>query len=262
MIDVHPTHHGSFTRRDFFVHLLIVVLGILIAIGLEQSVEYFHHRHQVADLRREFEIERRANVTHFDAGVAEWRRFAPLLQGNLRTLAFLRTHPGAPPTRWPNRMSWYMMTFSPSNAAWKTAQETAALQYMSRPEVQHWASFYSQLDEIANESSQERDGLLRAKAFLQSGPNLEQLSPSDLEKERDIWLDVMAHFARLGNALRNFSRSYPEFKNSPTDIEFYSVFSPAPDPQDVEAVRHIHETQTQALEQIEHETSTTSYQPQ
>src|SRR5215469_2146127 len=115
-------------------------------------------------LRREFEAERRANIAHFDAGVAEWRRFAPLLHGNLRTLAFLRTHPGAPPSQWPNRMSWYIMSVS--------ASKSAALQYMSRSEVQHWASFYSQLDDITSESSQERDGLLRAKAFLQSGPNL------------------------------------------------------------------------------------------
>jgi hypothetical protein len=46
MIDVHPTHHGSFTRRDFFIHLGIVVLGILIAIGLEQTVEHVHRLHQ------------------------------------------------------------------------------------------------------------------------------------------------------------------------------------------------------------------------
>ena len=159
-------------------------------------------------------------------------------------------------------MSWYIMSVSASNAAWKTAQESAALQYMSRSEVQHWASFYSQLDDITSESSQERDGLLRAKAFLQSGPNLEQLTPADLERERDIWLDVMAHFARLGNAMRNFSHAYPEFRNPPTDTEFYSVFPPAPDPQDVETVRRLHDAQAQALEKIEQETNTTSYQPQ
>jgi hypothetical protein len=31
MIDIHPTHHGTFTLRDFFIHLGIVVLGILCA---------------------------------------------------------------------------------------------------------------------------------------------------------------------------------------------------------------------------------------
>lgn len=51
MIDIHPPHHAATTRRDFFIHLSTVVLGILIALGLEQTVEYFHHRHQLRELR-------------------------------------------------------------------------------------------------------------------------------------------------------------------------------------------------------------------
>jgi hypothetical protein len=51
MIDIHPPHHAATTRRDFFIHLSTVVLGILIAIGLEQTVEYFHQRHQLHELR-------------------------------------------------------------------------------------------------------------------------------------------------------------------------------------------------------------------
>lgn len=51
MIDIHPPQHGSMTRRDFFVHLSIVVLGILIAIGLEQTVELIHRHEQRRELR-------------------------------------------------------------------------------------------------------------------------------------------------------------------------------------------------------------------
>jgi hypothetical protein len=50
MIDIHPPQHAAITRRDFFVHLGIVVLGILIAIGLEQTVEAIHHAHQRREL--------------------------------------------------------------------------------------------------------------------------------------------------------------------------------------------------------------------
>ena len=51
MIDIHPPHHAATTKRDFLIHLSTVVLGILIAIGLEQTVEYFHRRHQLHELR-------------------------------------------------------------------------------------------------------------------------------------------------------------------------------------------------------------------
>ena len=62
MIDIHPPHHAATTRRDFFIHLATVVLGILIAIGLEQTVEYFHHRDQVAQLTEQMRTEAQNNL--------------------------------------------------------------------------------------------------------------------------------------------------------------------------------------------------------
>jgi hypothetical protein len=52
MLDVHPAHHAASTWRDFFIHIATIVIGLLIAVGLEQTVEYFHHRHQLHDVRR------------------------------------------------------------------------------------------------------------------------------------------------------------------------------------------------------------------
>jgi hypothetical protein len=51
MLDIHPAHHAASTWRDFFIHIITIVLGLLIAIGLEQTVEYIHHRHQREELR-------------------------------------------------------------------------------------------------------------------------------------------------------------------------------------------------------------------
>ena len=57
VIDVHAAHGGIHTWRDFWIHLGTIALGLLIAIGLEQSVEAvhrLHERHQLeADLRAE-----------------------------------------------------------------------------------------------------------------------------------------------------------------------------------------------------------------
>jgi hypothetical protein len=51
MLDVHPAHHAASTWRDFFIHIATIVLGLLIAVGLEQTVEYIHHRHQLKKAR-------------------------------------------------------------------------------------------------------------------------------------------------------------------------------------------------------------------
>jgi len=51
MLDIHPAHHAATTWRDFFIHIATIVLGLLIAIGLEQTVEWLHHRTEIGELR-------------------------------------------------------------------------------------------------------------------------------------------------------------------------------------------------------------------
>ncbi len=62
MLDVHPAHHAASTWRDFFIHIATIVLGLLIAIGLEQTVEYFHHRHEAREARESIQREAAENI--------------------------------------------------------------------------------------------------------------------------------------------------------------------------------------------------------
>ena len=59
MLDVHAPHEPMHTWRGFFIHMAAIVVGLLIAISLEQMVEFLHHREQrrqlLEDLRREAE---------------------------------------------------------------------------------------------------------------------------------------------------------------------------------------------------------------
>lgn len=78
MLDVHPAYHAATTRRDFFIHITTIVLGLLIAIGLEQTVEWVHHRYQLQELhtalREDAEKtvrETPATLQHFQ-GLAAW----------------------------------------------------------------------------------------------------------------------------------------------------------------------------------------------
>src|SRR5580704_16189633 len=66
MIDIHPPHHSATTRREFFVHLFIVILGILIAIALEQTVEVIHHAQERRALIENFHNECADNLKVFD----------------------------------------------------------------------------------------------------------------------------------------------------------------------------------------------------
>lgn len=74
MLDVHPAHHAASTWRDFFIHIATIVLGLLIAVGLEQTVEAIHRQHErhllEHELRAEAEIIQRnaeIDIAQFDS---------------------------------------------------------------------------------------------------------------------------------------------------------------------------------------------------
>lgn len=46
MIDVHPAPHAAHSWREFFVHIATIAIGLLLALGLEQTVELVHRHHQ------------------------------------------------------------------------------------------------------------------------------------------------------------------------------------------------------------------------
>src|SRR5258705_482350 len=78
-MDLHPPGGPVRSVKDFLVHIGVVTMGILIALGLEQIVEA-HHRASlakiaVAGFRRELEYD--------EARVKEVRERIPELQGKI-----------------------------------------------------------------------------------------------------------------------------------------------------------------------------------
>src|SRR5258708_36423624 len=57
MLDVHPPHEKVHSWTQFLIHIAAIAIELLIAIGLEQTVEYFHHRHQLKEAREELSAE-------------------------------------------------------------------------------------------------------------------------------------------------------------------------------------------------------------
>jgi hypothetical protein len=239
MLDVHAPHEDLHTWKSFFIHLATIVIGLLIAVGLEQTVEYFHHRQQVAEIRRSLAEERRINGVIFTSACNEFRRYAPILFGSLQTLAYLRAHPGAPPSQWPGRFSFYMLITRFQDSAWKTALQSAALGYMPRDEVRAYSDLYALLEEVSNESLSEFHAVIRAKSFM-----LQIAEPSTFNSEQSVQAyarvsDAVTSLYLMGVGERNVARRYSDFHSPPTDTELYALIPPTPATQDIEAVSEI-----------------------
>jgi len=69
MLEVHAPHLSINTWKAFFIHIATITIGLLIAVGLEQSVEALHHRHQREQLedqmRGVFETNLQRNESNF-----------------------------------------------------------------------------------------------------------------------------------------------------------------------------------------------------
>ncbi len=73
MLEVHTPHEAIHTWKSFFIHIATIVVGLLIAVGLEQTVGFFHHRHQRYELREALRRNGEGNRQYIkdDLAVAE-----------------------------------------------------------------------------------------------------------------------------------------------------------------------------------------------
>jgi hypothetical protein len=94
MLDVHPPHEAAHTWKDFFIHIATIVIGLIIAVGLEQTVEFLHHRHQIHVARERIREEARVNqriLLEDEHGIER-------IEANLdRALVLVRSSRGAKP---------------------------------------------------------------------------------------------------------------------------------------------------------------------
>ncbi len=76
MIDIHPPHQSVHTWKDFLIHIATIIVGLVIAIGLEQTVEFLHRvserRALIVDLHEE--CARNMDVLRSDIAALTIRR--------------------------------------------------------------------------------------------------------------------------------------------------------------------------------------------
>ena len=73
MLDVHPPHQAAHTWKDFFIHIATIVIGLLIAVGLEQTVERLHNAEVRKELQKELQGQSHGNSSYIreDVRIAE-----------------------------------------------------------------------------------------------------------------------------------------------------------------------------------------------
>jgi len=252
MLDVHAPHQSVHTWKDFFIHIATIVVGLLIAIGLEQTVEHFHHKQQVAEIRDSLNVERRFNANRFGVLTDEFRRFVPKLETNLAVFTYLRGHPNAPVADWPGKLDWLALNLGFLDAAWKTAEQSTILQYMPRAEVQRNSELYSRLFGLRETMNAAGVALNEARRFAIQDPDPSHLSPTQIDRQIDLTIEVLLQYALIGRAENNLASRYPDFTPSLTRDDVYGILHATTNVDDQKAINALMER----IDQMERELRT------
>jgi hypothetical protein len=191
MLDVHPPHAPTHTWRDFIIHIATIVIGLIIAVGLEQSVEFVHHRHQLADLREQMHDVLENNL---QGDAQELKFFA----GWRASLLDLRARIDAPPhssdTSGEGRRITVFLRI-PSVAPYEAAKENGTVALLSGDEIRLYNRISFQRDlllvTVSNWGEANRELDIFEERFLDSpvdslfpGPARPNIDLSQLSSEQ------------------------------------------------------------------------------
>lgn len=162
MLDVHPPQHPAHTWTDFFIHIATIVIGLLIAIGLEQTVEYLHHRHEARHARELIADEMQANLKSVTQQRYTLAMHEDYLFADLAVIARARAHKLAPDDR--------VVLFHPyemlNDSAWETAKASDALALIPYEETQRYAHLYAYQNEFDTTSQDSITSLQRVNTMF------------------------------------------------------------------------------------------------
>jgi hypothetical protein len=193
MLDPHPPHTTVHTWKDFFIHIATICVGLLIAVGLEQTVEAVHHHHQRELLLVSLNHDTHATLQDADFAAAERLRRMQWLQMRIEQVqeALASHRPLAPATL---QQSDFITV--PADPAWEAARASGMIPLFSQGEIAAYSEVADvigrarpRLDAESNAHSKRRDFEKRYESSsTDSKPGFRLESPADLQTYLDLLL--------------------------------------------------------------------------
>jgi hypothetical protein len=223
MLDVHPPHAPTHTWRDFLTHIATIVIGLLIAVGLEQTVEWLHHRHQLAETRAALRAEREKNSADIDGWVLMIRREHAALDNNLLVLSYLRQHPGTPASKLPGVLTWHSGMNAISTSAWTTASQSSALTLMPDDEVRKNGTYYEHIRLINTTGQNHWKDLNDARLYSFADPDPTHMTPLELDQSIDRTKRALESLYLCGVTVINLKDDFPDIAKGLTPDDINSI---------------------------------------
>jgi hypothetical protein len=223
MLDVHPPHGSVHSWRDFLIHVAIITIGLLIALGLEQTAEAVHHHHEVKEARRALRHELELNRRAYADSVREFHRQTAALLNNVVVLRYIQQHPGTPEEQLPGILVWHAFPGSFTDSAWRTAQQSGVTALMPLEEVRRYDALYDRIDEVNSSFDQIWAAIVEARLYSVFDPNPAHLSPAQVDTEIALTDQVLVRQFASAGALVELNSADPGFAPALTKSELNHI---------------------------------------
>jgi len=223
MLDVHPPEHAAHSWRDFFIHIATIVVGLLIAIGLEQIVEHVHQHYELREAREAIQREFESNRKQMAIREEDWLATAAELKNNVLVLGYIRQHPGTPQTKLPGDIEWEQAPFVYDHAAWDAAEKNGIIRLMAQNEANHDQEFYALMQAMAAQSVDVWNAINDATRYDLSDTDPTHLTPSQLEKVTELNEIALEKHIEMGYSFGRLAHEYPEMPQAITWVSINRI---------------------------------------
>jgi len=208
MLDVHPAHHAASSWKEFFVHIATICIGLLIAIGLEQTVEYIHLRRELTDARRELAEEKNTNIRIYHRNRASFQEGRAKIELYLAQIRATLGRPGTPLPVFNMPVGFRFHVYT----AWTIAQRGSALTLMSPAEQSANDRIYVSMHTLDEHEEQVYEQLEHIRAVFLADPNPVHVTHEQaLAMYRDL-SEALADVDNLADVETITEQQSPEFK--------------------------------------------------
>ncbi len=197
MLDVHPPHQAAHTWKEFFIHIATIVIGLIIAVCLEQAVEAIHHHHEASDLREELHAESEQIIfdsERTDKGLAWQVRWLDKRIQQVKLAVWNGVPLPEPDT---DDIPYFA---SPDDPIWRSVKASALVPRLTKGEV----NGFSEIEYVANtvrlDDTNYRNALLQVTRFHSRFPSLADGQPDFTKAGREdllAYLDLLTQAASL-----------------------------------------------------------------
>ena len=223
MLEVHPIHTPVRAWRDFFVHIATIVVGLCIAVAIQQTVEFVHNDYQLAETRQALRLEREDNYKALAKNTTAWRWGTAELQNNLIVFQYLQQHPGTPQEKLPGILLWKTSSYPFGSVVWEAARQSGMIGLMPREEVEANSGLYFFLQKVNDVQYEGARAIFNAQQYDLSDADPSHLSPTQIASEIELTQTALtAQFLR-GILLLNLTEAYPDFPGTVTRKEMDQI---------------------------------------